>query len=155
MMLPVSVSGAGSAAIVNGQPITWAQLEIAVQAYMDETGTSIQGIRQPKRFERIQRQALDLIIEQELLLQEAKVRGVTVKQSEMDASVLTVQTRYKSREEFVTRLHITGQTEEGLRKEFRRKLMLQNLIQDEIAKIDIIPARAGMTDTRLICPHRI
>lgn len=66
----------GAAARVNGEEITAARLEGMFQEYLKEQGRTVQKMTSPGTYKRMRREALEKLIERELLWQEARKQDV-------------------------------------------------------------------------------
>ncbi len=133
------MSAYGLAAKVNGAGISNEKLERSFDEYLREQGQNIAAIRYPDRVKELRREALDLLIEQELAWQAAQHNGVIASPEEVQGTVEKMQASFPSPEEFVARLKIEGYTEEGYREHMRRLISGKQYL-------DRIAAKAQVTD---------
>lgn len=68
---------------------------------------------------------LNMLIDMELVIQEAEAQGLTVEQEKLDEELQRIKGQYESVEAYEKHLESSGVTEERLRKEARRNLLLQ------------------------------
>jgi len=122
------------AAKVNGAEITRSALEAQFEAYRNQQNLSLAGIGGPDQFRQLRRKVLDVMIDQELLWQEAQAKGVLVKDESVDAMVAQGRDAQPSQQAWKETLKKADLTEEGLRDDTKRRLSIAKLIREEIAK---------------------
>jgi FKBP-type peptidyl-prolyl cis-trans isomerase (trigger factor) len=131
-MVPgLSQTGAGAVlASVNGAPIT--QADITERLSHAKTGLDAQGVNpdDPVTRDILQKQALEEIINETLVLADAEDRGIAVTESEVDAQYTTVRGRFATDEEFQAELSKNNFTEATLRENVRRELTLQKYVSE-------------------------
>jgi peptidyl-prolyl cis-trans isomerase SurA len=104
-------------AIVNKEVITWSDLEHEIQDEYKRLKAKYQGEELERRYRQKQREVLNNLIDDRLQLQEAKAKGISITQEEIDAAIRR------------TPLSPT-QTEE----EFGHQLLLKRLFDFEIRR---------------------
>ncbi len=145
------MSAYGMAARVNGVGISNEKLERSFQEYMGESGQNIAAIRYPGRVKVLRREALELLIEQELVWQAAQKKGVVATPEEVTQTVDKMRAGFRSSDAFVTRLAIEGYTEESYREHMKRLVSAQKYLDNLTSGVEVSDAEvhdfyAGNTD---------
>lgn len=135
LALAASVAAAqevGVAARVNGVDIGIFRLERYFEDYLKEQGRNLGAIRSPNTYKRLKREALERLIDRELLIQEGARRGVVVAEAEVEAAVGRAAAGYKTPEAFERRLREAGFDAAGfaayLRDDLRARHTLAELV---------------------------
>ncbi|MCL4498969.1 MAG: peptidyl-prolyl cis-trans isomerase [Chloroflexi bacterium] len=99
----VVVAGCGEkmAATVNGAGISTSQVDIWLKQYEQSQQTALQGRDASKNQAEYRKQILDSLIEQELVKQEAKKRGISVSDQEVEKQYSQIRTSAKKTEKEV------------------------------------------------------
>jgi len=119
------------AARVNGAPITEAEVERAIDAYIPRS--VYHGTVRPEKRQEYRGPALDMLIERELIYQEAKARGLTVKEREIDTIVKETKKRIKDNKgDFEKALKAEGLTLEGYREILRKDELIKKVLKVEV-----------------------
>jgi len=106
------------AALVNGQPIS----RFTVISELEKQGG---------------KQALTSLVNQTLILQEAKKRNVTVSQSEIDASLKQIEDSLKAQgQDLNTALSMQGMTRSDLMTQLKLRSLVEKLLADKIGVTD-------------------
>lgn len=122
------------AAKVNGVPITQERFKRTVKNYLQQRGVTAGTLKDPKQMKDLKEEALEILITQELLWQDAKKKGVTASEERIDEALAQAAKRYPSREVYLEQLKQSGFTEESYKVELKHRLSTNQLIQKEIAK---------------------
>ncbi len=80
-----------------------------------------------KRFDEIRNQVLNQLIEEELLVQEARHRGLKVSKTELEKQVNLMKSAYPSQAVFEKELKKTGQSYDEWVKKIKRRLLIRKL----------------------------
>jgi peptidyl-prolyl cis-trans isomerase C len=112
-------------ATVNGEGITRDRLQTRVDAVIDQSGMNYGGITRPQHFKQLQRQALELLIAQELLWQTAEREDYVADTAEMDAAYAEVRREFPSEQEFANHLRKNAFTEDGFREDLMRRISIR------------------------------
>jgi len=100
------------AALVNNQPITTAELT--------------------QRLYKLHKEAvLNQLINEEILMQEAAKKGITVTQKEIDDKILELEEQYGGKESFEGLISQQGLTREEIARQTRFQLTVEKLYKDE------------------------
>ncbi|HEN8801515.1 TPA: SurA N-terminal domain-containing protein [Pseudomonas putida] len=96
------------AARVNGVEIGLTRLERYFSEYLVAQGRALTSIRNPNLYKRLREQALDELIDKELLWQEAQRQGIAISDEQVSAHVGEVETAFGSPAIFAQRLAEAG-----------------------------------------------
>ena len=125
------------AAIVNDEIITEADVRSHLNALLDEGQTDSGASADP---ENMHETVLQHLIQQRLMLQEAKRAGVTVTAEEVVSRLEELRSRIASEDEYREALADAGLTEEQLKDRIREQLMVQRVIEMKVrASIVVSP----------------
>ncbi len=124
----------GVAARVNGVDIGIFRLERYFEDYLKEQGRNLGAIRNPTAFKRLKREALERLIDRELLSQEATRRGIVVAEAEVEAAVSRVAAGYKTLEAFQRRLQEAGFSEPQFADYLRRDLQARHALDELVGR---------------------
>lgn len=132
LLLPATSSGVEQkpVAMVNGTPITEAELEKAIDTYIP-SGAYHGSVGIDKRGEYRER-ALNLLIENELLYQDAKAQELTVDKKDVERIVEETKKRYKGEKDFEKALKSAGLTLDEFRKTVKRNELIKKLVKEKI-----------------------
>jgi parvulin-like peptidyl-prolyl isomerase len=112
-------------ATVNGAGIARDRLQTRVDATIEQSGLNYGGITRPQQFKQMQRQALDLLIAQELLWQTAEREGFVADAAEMDAAYAEVRRNFPTDQAFANYLRKNAFTEATFREDLRRRISIR------------------------------
>lgn len=93
---------------VNGVDIELMRLERYFSEYLEAQGRALTSIRNPTLYKRLRDQALDELIDKELLWQEAQRRGIVISDEQVSAHVGEVEAAFGSPAIFERRLAQAG-----------------------------------------------
>jgi peptidyl-prolyl cis-trans isomerase C len=116
---------------VNNRTITEAELERAIDTYIPP-GTYHGNIGSRKRDE-YRKPALDLLIENELLYQEAAARGMEIGKEEVNAIVEETKKRYADKNSFERALKAAGITLDEFREILRKNELIKKMLKVTVA----------------------
>ncbi len=120
------------AAVVNGEKISMSRLEQQVQNYqqqMMQQGQQVQGMDRGE----LRRQALESIINTEVLYQVAVEEGYNAPEDKVNSEIDSIKERFGGEQELQTMLKQQGMSEEELRNNIARYYTIQNYIDDRFA----------------------
>jgi peptidyl-prolyl cis-trans isomerase C len=120
-----------AAASVNGALIPNAFLEREVRRFEEQALSQGQMVDESQR-EQLNRQALDTLIDIELLYQESQRRGFEITEERIEEQVDSLRTQFGDGEGYAAALEQIGISDEELRSEFRRQLAIQEMIDTDI-----------------------
>ena len=119
----------GLAARVNGEPIAAERLERNFDEYLREKQINISALRSPQRVKTLKREVLDLLIDQELLWQEAQRRSMLATPAEVQAAIATVRGGYSSPSAFVGRIQAEGYSQASYAEHMRRLMSARKVLE--------------------------
>ena len=159
LALPTSAAAqeVGVAARVNGAEISVFRLERHFEDYLKLQARNVAAIRNPEVFKRLKREALDQLIDKELLWQESQRRGVKVDDAAVEQTRKGIEAGFATRDAYERRVRDAGFSDatyaEYLRHELAASRALQDLagmpeVSDEDVRrtLDQEPAPAGMPE---------
>ena len=116
---------------VNGQDVTKEDLEKMIRAAESNMGIPIPS----ERRDDILRRLLDALVVQTLLEQEAKARGLTATDADVDARLRDVRQRFQTQVEFDEALKERGATLDSFRQDVRRDVVADKVIDAELSAV--------------------
>jgi peptidyl-prolyl cis-trans isomerase C len=131
---PALAQHAGDAVRVNGVGISNERVDLYVVEYLGQKGRNANAIRNPDAYRRYRGEAIDQLVDDELLWQEAVRRGMTATQKQVDAAVAEARGRYPDGDEFARRLVRAGLSEATYPEHARRQASIQNLLERKVLK---------------------
>ena len=116
---------------VNGVKITERDLNISVSQL--KAGAEAQGtdVTDPKLQAQIQKQSLDMLVNTELLKQEAAARGVAITETDIDTRIESLKKDVGGEEVLKDRMKQFGVDEKVLRRDVKNELTIQALLDKE------------------------
>ncbi len=127
-------------AVVNDEIVTEQDLQVMMAPVIAQFRTTFTGPELEEKMRGLHREFLNRVIEDRLVLSEAKRRLVIVKDIEVDEMMADVRNKFPSRELFFHSLEEQGLTERKLWNRFRDQLMTQKLISFEVkSRISVSP----------------
>ncbi|MCW2271407.1 SurA N-terminal domain-containing protein [Pseudomonas sp. JUb96] len=130
LALPLQAQGVPPAALVNGVAISQLRLERYFAEYLEDRGRALTSIRNPSVYKRLRDQALNDLIDKELLWQEAQRQGVTVSDAEVNAQVDQLRQAFGSTQNFEQRLADAGFDTTSFADYTRHELAAQRVFLD-------------------------
>ena len=119
---------------VNDEKITQKELNVSMSQL--ELGAAAQGvdIADPKIKDQIQTQALDMLVNTELLKQEAKARGIKITTEDVDNRLTSLKEEIGGEEVLTERMMQFGVDEKTLRHDIENELTIQSLLDQVFAE---------------------
>jgi parvulin-like peptidyl-prolyl isomerase len=134
-------------ATVNGQAILLSEFEKNADPILDQFKKSAPPTDQtPERVADIKKRVLDQMIDDRLLVQEAKKKSIHVSQLEIDDGVKKVHTRFATEAEFTQELQKEGLTYDEFRTHIQDQLSTIKLIDQEVKAKTSTPSEADIKD---------
>lgn len=121
-------------ATVNNQKITQKDLDVSVSQL--QMGATAQGVdtSDPKMQEQIRTQALDMLVNTELLKQEAAARGINITAEDVDARLESLKTEIGGEDVLNERMEQFGVDQKTLRRDIQNELTIQALLDQVFAE---------------------
>ncbi len=131
-------------AVVNDEIITEQDLQIVMAPVVAQYKTMYTGSEFEEKLRQTRKEFLDKIIEDKLMLSEAKRKQVLVADAEVDEMITDVRNKFPSREVFLKAIEDQGLTEKKLWTRFRDQLMTQKLVSYEVkSKVSVSPGEVS------------
>jgi parvulin-like peptidyl-prolyl isomerase len=130
---PAAAQDYGTAARVNGVELSIARLNRYFEEFLGERGRSTAAIRSPSAFKELKRQALDQLVDQELLWQEAQRKKLTAPAKEVEAAVRAFRAQFPDERRRQLALERGGFTDETYPAWVRQQLSVARLVERELA----------------------
>jgi len=128
---PPPASAKGVAAQVDGQSITYQQLNSEFRA---RTRRSFETVEADPQWQHVRKQILEQMINEELLEEEAARQKLSVSPEAVDARFKNLQARFPSPEVFNQELSRRGLTADQLKKNIQQGLLRHELLEKEVLK---------------------
>lgn len=112
--------------------VAWVNDEIITEAEIDEAMNMLGSDITPQQMDRLRQDVLNKLIEEKIILQEAKRQEIKVSPGEVEETLDEVKKQFKSIDDFKKALEEEGLTEDDLRKEYEENLIKRELIDREI-----------------------
>jgi parvulin-like peptidyl-prolyl isomerase len=112
----------GIAVRINGQEISYERFNAFYQEYLRQQHVNIVLTGNPAKLTRMRREAMDRMVEQELVRQAAQAQAVEVRTEEVDGVLDELRSQFKDQEAFIRRLESESYTLEGYRERLRGML---------------------------------
>ncbi|MBI4432931.1 MAG: peptidylprolyl isomerase [Candidatus Omnitrophica bacterium] len=131
-------------AVVNDEVVTERDLDTAMAPVVAQFRTMYAAKEFEEKIKEARQDFLRKIIEDKLILTEAKRRQVIVKDEEVDESLDQVRAKFPNRETFLKAIEEQGLTEKKLWDRFRDQLMTQKLVDYEVrSRISVSPGEVS------------
>jgi peptidyl-prolyl cis-trans isomerase SurA len=131
-------------AVVNDEIITEQDLQYAMTPVVAQYKTLYTGTEFDEKLVEARRDFLDKVIEDKLILSEAKRKQVIVSDTEVDEMMTDVRNKFPNREIFLKAIEDQGLTEKKLWNRFRDQLLTQKLVGYEVkSKVTVSPGEVS------------
>ena len=125
---PIYGSEIGIAVTVDGTQISERQLQMAIDNYLQQQGTNIGAIRDPKRFKEVRAQILEVLIGQELLWQAASRDETIAEDAEVDQAFQRYQAQFDDATALAIKLREGGYNQDTFYEDLRHRISAQKWI---------------------------
>jgi len=140
----------GVAARVNQAEISNHRLDRYFADYLKSQSRSVASIRNPNTYKRLKREALDHLIDKELLWQEAQRQGFKVEEALVQRELTATRAAFSSPGAFERQMQVSGFDEKSYVEYLRRELiashMLNTLVQPLTVSVEEV--RQGYAERR-------
>jgi peptidyl-prolyl cis-trans isomerase SurA len=127
-------------AVVNDEVVTQTDLDVALSSAIDDLKRDYSGADLQAKIEETRKEFLNQMIEDKLILQEAKKLNITVDDAEIDERLKEVKSRFPSEETFYAEVQKSGVSTDLLKKRYRENIMMSKLVNHEVReKIVVTP----------------
>lgn len=131
-------------AVVNDEIVTEQDLDIVMAPIVAQYRTMYTSKEYEEKVKEARQEFLIKVIDDKLILGEAKRKQVIVKDQEVDEMMADVRNKFPSRETFLRTIEDQGLTEKKLWNRFRDQLMTQKLVSYEVkSKVSVSPGEVN------------
>jgi peptidyl-prolyl cis-trans isomerase SurA len=131
-------------AVVNDEIVTEQDLDIVMAPVAAQYRTMFTGPEYDAKIKEARQEFLSKVIDDKLILSEAKRKQVILKDEEVDAMMADVRNKFPSRDAFLSALEEQGMTEKKLWNRFRDQLITQKLVSYEVkSKVSVSPGEVS------------
>lgn len=131
-------------AVVNDEIVTDQDLQVVMAPVVAQYRTMYAGKEFDEKVQEARREFLNKVIDDKLILSEAKRLQVTVKDSDVDEMLADVRNKFPSREAFLSAIQEQGLTEKKLWNRFRDQLITQRLVASEVkSRVSVSPGEVN------------
>lgn len=144
VVLVLALTGCGggqSAAKVNGTSIPVSELNQQIAQLQKQYPTMFQGADGAARLLQFKQRLLDTLVNQTLVEQAAKDRGITVSDADVQKQIDQLKAGFKDQAAFDAALKSAGMDPATLQSQIRQQLVTQKLMAALSASINITPAQ--------------
>jgi len=134
--------GPKPAATVNGVTIAQAQVDSEIAAMKKEHPEIFKGANGQKMEEQFRKRIVDNLVTNVLVLQEAKAKGISVSDAEVEAKIKSMAHAYPSQAAFEAAMTKTGTSMAALRERLKTQALSQKLVSSVTAKVKVTDAEA-------------
>ena len=128
-------------ATVNGEVITYNQFRQRLFEEKEMYRRAYSGDELERHLQESRESILDDLIEERLLLEEAKKENIKVDKIDIEKMVNVTKNKFESLDDFNKALKNEGLTQEALEKKYRQSLMVRKLIQFKVnSRVKIEPS---------------
>lgn len=129
-------------AVVNDDIITQSELEESMLPFIADYRLRYGEEEFMDKVDEARQDALNRLIEEKLILQEAKRRKITVDEQEIEERLEHVKSRFNSEEEFRQMLEDSGITMAKLKQRYEEQIMMRKLVNGLVnARVHISPTQ--------------
>ena len=127
-------------AVVNDEVVTEADLDEALVSGIDELKKEYSGDELKAKIEEERKELLTQMIENKLILQEAKKINITADDSEVEQRFKEVKSHFPSEDVFYAEVEKSGISTEILKKRYRENIMMAKLVDHQVRnKVVVTP----------------
>lgn len=127
-------------AVVNNEVITQKDLNDFISFISMQMSSQYKGKELENKIESIKKDLLDKLIEDRIILQEAKKNNIAIDESRVKARINEIKKHYMTDQEFQNDLSRQGMSQADLEKKIREQFLMYNIIEQKIrSKILVRP----------------
>ena len=124
----------GIAVTVQGEDISEERLQKSIDSYLQQQGTNVGAIRDPRRFKAVRESVLEVLIGQELLWQAAYKSKLIASDEEISQAYKQYQEQFADEMSFNIKIQEGGFNKTTFQEYLKRQLSAQKWIQKFVAK---------------------
>lgn len=126
--------------VINNEVITQGEIDRMLGAIYQEYARTYTGDALKKKMEEAQQKVVEQLIDDRLILSEAKKLNIEISGKDIDARISEVESRFESKEKFEETLAQQHLSLKDLRARYKEQLMTKRLIDQKIgSKIAVTP----------------
>ena len=130
-------------AVVNNEVITQSEIDRMLYPIYDRYKDTYEGAVLEKKLTQASKEILDQLVEDRLILSEARKKNITVSEEEIDKKIEDLKANFSSEKEMLESLHQQNLTIKDLRNRLTDQIMINKVIDSEIRyHIQILPQEA-------------
>lgn len=132
-------------AIVNGEEISKEDFDYTVQRISmnyEQQGLSLEGEQGEAVLEGIREEAMDILVEERILLQEAIKNGHSVTDEEVEEEFESLKGQFSSQEDFEEILEMNLLTEERLKKMLKTEMHIERFFKEATENVEVSEAES-------------
>ncbi len=131
-------------AVVNDEIVTEQDLDVVMAPVVAQYRTTYTGAEYDAKIKEVRQEFLSKVIDDKLILSEAKRKQVILKDQEVDEMMTDVRNKFPSREAFIAAIEGQGLSEKKLWNRFHDQLMTQKLVSYEVkSKVSVSPGEVN------------
>lgn len=131
-------------AVVNGEAITQTDVDEILTPIYSQYKNTYAGEDLKKKLELAKTDILNQLIEDKLILQEAKKQNLAVEEKEVAGLINELKNNFQSEEEFANTLKSQNITIYNLKKRYQEQLLIKKMVEKEVlSKIIISPTEVA------------
>ncbi len=129
-------------AVVNEDVITQSELQESMLPFIADYKVRYEEKELEGKMDEVRQDALNRLIEEKLIFQEAVKREIAVEDSEIESRLEVVKKRFNSEEEFYQAIKDSGVTMARLKEKYKEQIMMRNLVKGLInTNVNISPTQ--------------
>jgi len=128
-------------AIVNDEIVTFSELKKVLNPIYAQYEKTYEGDDLVEKMVKARNEVLEQLINNRLLLQEARRKEIVADQKEIDERIAQIKSRFPTEEDFTKALGMDGMTVDNLKKNVEEQLLIRGLVQQDLAHKAMISPR--------------
>lgn len=129
LLSQVGVGGGEVSATVDGIEISAQQVEDRIERNRAALEAQGNDLEDPETLAQLEAQIITQLVNEQLVLADANILGITVTDEEIEEQLATIRGRFETDEAFATELENNRFTEKSLRANVERELLIQKYVQ--------------------------
>jgi len=130
------------AVVVNDQTITASEVEAAIKPVIQQIKNSYSGQDVEQKIAEARKEVIGRLVEEKLILQEAKQRKIEVKNEEVEEILKQIRSRFANEQAFQSTLKSQGMTLWELKKAYKEQIMVKKMVRQFVrGRANITPAQ--------------
>ncbi|MFA5338941.1 MAG: peptidylprolyl isomerase [Candidatus Omnitrophota bacterium] len=127
-------------AVVNDEVVTETDLDAALGSSIEELKKEFSGDELKAKTEEARKELLKQMIEDRLILQEAKKYNIAVDDFEVEQRLKDVKSRFPSEDAFYSEVERSGVSTDILKKRYKENIMMSKLVESQVrGKVVVTP----------------